>query len=233
MFKKAERSIVAPKLAFQGVSGSGKTYSALRFARGFVGDKGRIALIDTENNSASLYANVTDFDVVSISPRTWGDVTSFWHDDFKNAIQEAVNSKYDILIVDSASHIWQGVLDYKTRLDQRGGNSFVNWNNAGTQFSAVLNQILQAPIPVICCFRSKMEYVLEKDENGKERPRKVGLAPITRGDSEYEFTLVFEIDKNHNAEVSKSRCSTFGNDFCSIITENEGKSFRRWCNNAE
>lgn len=228
MFKKAERCIVAPKIAFQGVSGAGKTYSALRFARGFVGEQGKIALIDTENNSASLYANVTDFDVVSIAPRTWGDVTSYWHDDFKQAIQEAITLEYDCLIIDSASHIWQGVLDYKTRLDQRGGNSFVNWNNAGAQFSSILNQILQAPIPVICCFRSKMEYILEKDENGKERPKKVGLAPVTRADSEYEFTLVFEINRSHSAEVSKSRCSAFDSTFCSLITENEGRAFKEW-----
>ena len=228
-FKKAIRKIVAPKIAIQGVSGAGKTFSALRFARGFVGDKGKIAFIDTENESASLYANITDFDVLNIMPKTWGNVTSFWWEDFSNAIKEAINSKYDILIIDSASHIWQGVLDYKNRLDKVGGNAFVNWGNAGTQFSAVMNSILQAPIPVICCFRSKMEYVLEKDENGKEKPRKIGLAPVTRGDSEYEFTMVFEVNREHIAEISKSRCSAFDNNFCSVITENEGRNFKTWC----
>lgn len=228
-FKKAIRKIVAPKIAIQGVSGAGKTYSALRFARGFVGDKGKIAFIDTENESASLYANLTDFDVLNISPKTWGNVTSFWWEDFNTAIKEAIEAKYDILVIDSASHIWQGVLDYKNRLDKVGGNSFANWGNAGTQFSAVMNAILQAPIPVICCFRSKMEYILEKDENGKEKPRKIGLAPVTRGDSEYEFTMVFEVNRDHIAEISKSRCSAFDNNFCSIITENEGQQFKTWC----
>ena len=60
-FEKAARRKVAPKLAIQGVSGAGKTYSALRFARGYVGKNGRIAFIDTENGSASLYADLTPF----------------------------------------------------------------------------------------------------------------------------------------------------------------------------
>lgn len=232
-FKKAIRRIVAPKLAIQGVSGSGKTYSALRFARGFVGEKGRIALIDTENQSASLYSDLTPFDVLDIAPRNNGGTSAYWWQDFYDAIQAAIDEKYDMLIIDSASHIWQGVLDFKTRLDQKGGNSFTNWGNAGQQFSNVLNQILQSHIPIICCFRSKTEYILEETEKeGRtiNKPRKVGMAPITRGDSEYEFSVVFEVNRDHNAEISKSRCSCFGNDWYSLITEQTGAEFKDWCN---
>ena len=81
-FEKAARRKVAPKLAIQGVSGAGKTYSALRFARGYVGQNGRIAFIDTENGSASLYADLTPFDVLNVAPRSFGEgkqaVTAFW-----------------------------------------------------------------------------------------------------------------------------------------------------------
>lgn len=230
MFRKASRNIASPKIAFQGVSGAGKTYSALRFARGYVGDKGKIAVIDTENGSASLYSNVTDFDVLDLHPKQRGGVFCFWWADFQDAITAAENEKYDFLIIDSASHIWQAVLDFKARLDKNGGNSFVNWGEAGLQFSAVQNQILQSTIPVICCFRTKAEYVLEQDANGKNRPRKIGLAPITRGDSEYDFSLVLDINRQHEAVVSKSRCSAFGDDFNAIITEETGKTFRSWIN---
>lgn len=233
-FTKAIRQIVAPKIAIQGVSGSGKTYSALRFARGFVGKEGKIALIDTENGSASLYSELTDFDVQNIAPKVIGGAAAFWWQDFMDAISEAINAKYDILIIDSASHIWQGVLDFKTRLDQKGGNSFVNWGNAGQQFSNVLNLILQSPIPVICCMRSKTEYVLEETErNGKlvNVPKKVGMAPITRGDSEYEFSVVFEVNRLHKAEISKSRCQLYDNDWFEQITEETGKIFKDWCSN--
>lgn len=230
MFTKVKRSAVAPKIAFQGVSGAGKTYSALRFARGYVGDTGRIAVIDTENGSASLYGNVTDFEVVNIHPKKRGETISFWWADFADAIQGAEDEKFDFLIIDSASHIWQATLDFKARLDKQGGNSFVNWGEAGLQFSAVQNRILQSTLPVLCCFRTKVEYVLEQDERGKNVPRKVGFAPITRGDAEYDFSLVLDIDRNHEATVSKSRCDAFDDSFRSIITETTGQQLRSWIN---
>ncbi|MBF0186198.1 MAG: ATP-binding protein, partial [Magnetococcales bacterium] len=39
-----------------GGSSSGKTYSALRLARGLVGPQGKIGVIDTENRRALFYA---------------------------------------------------------------------------------------------------------------------------------------------------------------------------------
>ncbi|MBR4753044.1 MAG: AAA family ATPase [Thermoguttaceae bacterium] len=228
MFQRVTRKNIAPKIALQGVSGSGKTFSALRFARGYVGAEGRIAVIDTENGSASLYSNVTDFDVVNIRPKQRGETISFWWADFEEAISAAEKENYDFLIIDSASHIWQATLDFKARLDKQGGNSFTNWGSAGLQFSAVQNRILQTSLPVLCCFRTKVEYVLEENEKGKQAPRKVGFAPITRGDAEYDFSIVFDVGRNHEATVSKTRCSAFGDDFNQIITEETGRTLRNW-----
>lgn len=229
-FTKAVRKAVAPKIALQGPSGAGKTYSALRFARGFAGENGRIAVIDTENGSASLYANVTDFDVMNIAPKVLqNNVQHFWYNDFKEGIQAAVDGKYNFLIIDSASHIWQGVLDFKSRLDSRpGANSYTNWYAAGQQFNEVLTMILQSPIPIICCFRSKMKYDLVENEKGKNVPVQLGLEPITRNESEYEFSLIFEIGRNHHASVLKTRVDAFDDHFYSVITEETGREFRSW-----
>ena len=201
MFTKATKTNVAPKIAFQGVSGAGKTFSALRFARGYT--DGKIALIDTENGSASIYADCFEFDVCNISPRTFGASRQFWWTDFRDAIDAAKD--YDFVILDSASHLWQGVLDYKSRLDDGGGNSFTNWNKAGQQYSTVINMILQSPIPFICCFRSKTEYALQTGDGGKVVPVKLGLAPIARDGIDYEFTLALDINRDHSYTVSKSR----------------------------
>ena len=57
MFKKAERKRSYVKIALCGVSGSGKTYSALLMAQG-LGEK--IAMIDTENGSGELYSDLYD-----------------------------------------------------------------------------------------------------------------------------------------------------------------------------
>lgn len=225
MFQKATRKSVAPKIAIQGVSGSGKTYSALRFALGM---GSRVALIDTENASASLYASDFDFDSLDLAPRVFGNTTAFWWTDFRDAIQEAIDAAYDVLIIDSASHIWDGTLAFKSRLDAQGGNSYANWSAPSQSFATVQNAILQSPIPVVCTFRSKMEYVLDKTETGKTAPRKVGLAPVTRDGAEYDFTLVFDIDRQHVATVSKSRASIFGDEFKEMLTEEHGKRFKEW-----
>ena len=221
MFKKATKQIVKLKLAVTGPSGSGKTYSALRLARGIVGDQGKIAYLDTENRSASLYSDKFDFDVCSVEP-PFSD-----HSKFTQPIQFAVREGYDIVVIDSASHFWEGILDYKTKLDRRGGSSYTNWADAGEHFKDIIDAILQSNIHVIVCLRSKMDYVLEENRKRKMEPRKVGLAPIMRDGIEYEFTTVFDLDIKHSANASKDRTGLFADKFF-LITEDTGKELVEW-----
>ncbi len=60
-FKKAVKAKQKLRLAIDGVSGSGKTYTALSVASGL---GGRIAVIDSEHGSSELYADRFDFDVL-------------------------------------------------------------------------------------------------------------------------------------------------------------------------
>ena len=218
-FKKAVRQNAKIKLAITGASGSGKTYSALRLATGLA-EHGRIALIDTENNSASLYAEDFGFDVASIVP-------PFTNDKFIQAIQQATEAGYDVVILDSASHAWEGILEYKDALDKRGGNSFTNWGEASKQYKGILNALLQSDIHLIACMRSKTEYVLESNEKGKQVPRKIGLAPIMRDGVEYEFSVVFNLDAGHNAMADKDRTGLF-TDKLFQISEDTGQTISKW-----
>jgi len=220
LFRKATREKVFLKLAVTGPSGSGKTYSSLRLARGLVGPTGKIALIDTENRSASLYADRFDFDTLDIAP-------PFDNDKFIEGVTAAVEAGYGAIIIDSASHFWEGILDYKDKLDQRGGNSYTNWKIAGDKFGGIVKAVLQSPTHVICCMRSKMDYVQEKDERGKTQVKKVGLAPIMRDGIEYEFTTVFDVALNHQAAVSKDRSGLFV-DKIFQITEDTGAQLEQW-----
>jgi hypothetical protein len=220
LFRKATREKVFLKLAITGPSGSGKTYSALRLARGLVGPTGKIALIDTENRSASLYADRFDFDSLEIAP-------PFDNEKFVDGVTAAVEAKYGAIVIDSASHFWEGILDYKDKLDQRGGNSYTNWKIAGEKFGGVIKAVLQSPTHVICCMRSKMDYVQEKDDRGKTQIKKVGLAPIMRDGIEYEFTTVFDVALNHQAAVSKDRSGLFV-DKIFQITEETGAQLEAW-----
>jgi hypothetical protein len=226
IFQKAQRSQVYLKLALTGPSGAGKTYSALRLAVGLIKGTGkRIAVIDTENRSASLYSETFDFDALELEP-------PFEHPKFTEATYAAVDAGYGVVIIDSASHFWEGILEYKAKLDSRpGSNSYTNWNEAGKKFKDIIDAVLQSNIHVICCLRSKMDYVMETNDKGKTAPRKIGLAPIMRDGIEYEFTTVFDIALDHNSATSKDRSGLF-TDKIFQITEDTGETFAKWLSGA-
>ena len=66
--KKAQRKQVKLRLNLSAPSGAGKTYSALLMAKGIVGEWAKIAVIDTENGSASLYDHLGEFNVIDLQP---------------------------------------------------------------------------------------------------------------------------------------------------------------------
>ena len=204
MFQKATKKQAKLKLSVTGPSGSGKTFSSLRLAKGLAAG-GKVALIDTENQSASLYSGTFDFDTCSIAP-------PFEENKFVEAIRNAEAAGYSVLIIDSASHFWEGILEYKNKLDARGGNSYTNWADAGRKFKGILDAVLQSDLHVICCLRSKMDYVLETNDKGRSQPKKVGLAPVMRDGIEYEFTAVFDVDMAHNCATSKDRTGFWNRD---------------------
>ncbi len=230
MFKKASRKNVKLKLAFTGPSGSGKTYSALLLATGIT-TVDKIAVIDTENGSASLYsnrfldANGEPFSTVNLSP-------PYTTARYIEAIDAAISAGFEVLILDSISHAWQGegsILDRKTSHDARNptANSYTSWAQFTKEQEAFVSKILNAPIHLFTTMRSKQDYVLSANEKGKMTPKKVGLAPIQRDGMEYEFTTVFDISMNHEATTSKDRTELFDGQYFKI-TQETGKKLIEW-----
>jgi hypothetical protein len=219
-FKKSSRDKISLKLAITGISGRGKSTAALRVARGLVGDTGTIGAIDTENGSLSLYSDITTFDTLEI-PRPYEAGK------FIAALRAAQEARFDCVIIDSASHIWESVLSHKEQLDKRGGNSFANWADSGKLWQEALALMLSMPCHVIACLRCKTEYVIEQNDKGKSAPRKVGLAPIARDGTEYEFSVVWDLASNHVAGCSKDRTRLFDGRFIEL-DESTGRQLRTW-----
>lgn len=225
-FVKAQRKRVNIKIALTGPSGSGKTLSALYVARGLVGANGKIAMIDTENDSASLYSDLVEFDTCPIRP-------PYTVQKYTQAIREAVEAGYDVLVIDSLSHAWAGdggLLAQKESLDSRGGsNSFTNWAGITKQHEEFKAALLNSPIHLLATMRSKQEYVVESNPSGGGRtaPRKVGLAPIQRDGMEYEFTVVYDVAMSHEAIASKDRTNLF-DGMLGILTTEHGQKIRAW-----
>lgn len=193
------------RLALAGPAGSGKTFTALTLATRIAEHMSKpIALLDTEHRSASKYADLFSFDTQ--------EITAFHPKAFLDAIHEAEQGGYGILILDSLSHAWNGtggLLDLVDQIAKRkyGGNSFSAWKGATPWHNALIDAIIGAQLHIIATMRSKMDYVVDKDEkSGKATPRKVGLAPIQRDGMEYEFDVFAELDLDHTLIVQKSRC---------------------------
>jgi len=206
-FKKAIKEQAKLRLGLCGLAGAGKTYTALLIAhemgklmRANGHGKGRIALIDSERGSASLYADKFDFDVTELdmfSPLAYVE-----------KIREAEAAGYDFIIADSISHAWAGkggALDQKDQAAERGGNSWTAWRDVTPKHNAFVDAMLTVRAHFIATMRQKMEHVQEV-ENGKTKIKKVGLAAIQREGMEYEFTLVGDIDHSHTLKISKTRC---------------------------
>lgn len=219
-FKKAERVTRPLKLAITGPSGSGKTLSSLKLASGI---GGKIAVIDTENSSASLYSDRYDFDTVTLSP-------PYTTAKYIEAMRLASDNGYFVVIIDSISHAWAGdggLLSQKESADSRGGNQYTNWAPITKQQEAFKSFILNYPNHLICTMRSKQDYVMSDNGKGKQAPIKVGLAPVQREGMEYEFDTVFDVAMNHEAQTSKDRTGLFDGQTM-VIDETTGAKIMEW-----
>lgn len=194
-FQKAVKQKAKLRIALAGVSGAGKTYSALMMAKSL---GGRVALIDSERSSALLYADNFEFDHL--------DLSDHGIDRYKAAIREAKD--YDVLVIDSLSHEWAGRGGALEEVDRKkgAGNSFAAWNGVSQKHAGLLDDILMHPGHVIVTMRKKSAFVLET-VNGKQVPRKVGMEVVQREGIEFEFTVLLSLERDGAVLIEKSRCS--------------------------
>lgn len=201
MFQKATKRAVKARIALDGPSGSGKSFTALTWAEVF-GKK--TAAVDTERASLALYSDRFDFDVFEMRP-------PYNPKRLIEAIRDAEQAGYDTLVIDSLSHFWEGeggVLDMVDDAAVKAhGNSYAGWKAGTPALRELIDAILASDLHIIATMRAKQEYVLEEDSRGKKVPKKVGMAPVMRAGVEYEFTLIGDLDLDHRLTISKSRAS--------------------------
>lgn len=217
---KATRRKTKMKLGLAGVSGSGKTYSALLLAQGLAGNLDKVAVIDTENGSADLYAHLGEYSTLSLD-------APYTPERYVEAIEVCEKSGAEVIIIDSMSHEWDGKGGILEMHSNMVGNSFTNWGKLTPRHNKFIDKILQSPAHIICTMRSKQDYILN-EKDGKQVPQKVGLKAITREGVDYEFTLVFDIDIKHNAIASKDRTGLFVDKPEFVISKDTGKSIKKW-----
>jgi DNA polymerase III delta prime subunit len=226
-FKKATKAQAKLRMAIHGPSGSGKTRSALEIAR-HLGKS--IALLDSEHGSASKYASLVEFDVQEI-------VGNYHPKHAIKAMDDAASGGYDVLIIDSLSHFWNGVGGFLELVDEevkkmraRGGkaDSFAAWKEIDPIYRKLMQSILACPMHVIVTMRAKQEYVKEQDDRGKTTIRKVGMAPEMRDAAQYEFDVEGMLDIDHNLVIGKTRCDELDGKVFNKPGRDVADILRRW-----
>lgn len=231
--KKAKREKIYPKLAFLAPSGGGKTYGALRVATGMAeeieretGRPAKILMGNTEAKRGYYYANEFEYDIVDIEP-------PHNPEKYVELIEFAVAQGYDILIIDSSSHEWEGkggCLD----LQRQAGGTYQSWAKVTPRHDAFIQAIASSPITIIATMRGKDQYEVNKDERGKTSVQKLGVGAKQRDGFEYEFTVTFLIDqKTNTAEVQKDNTHLFDGDGPRILSESDGVKIMKWANSGE
>lgn len=224
-FTPATKEQAKARIALAGPSGSGKTYTALVTARALVGMTGRVAVIDTERESASLYADEFAFDTLNMhtyDPR-----------DLVRALAAAAEAGYAAVVVDSLSHFWMGTAGMLEQVDNAakrsyGGNSFGGWKEARPMERQMIDALLAYPGHVVVTMRTKTEWVVQENERGRKEPKKIGTKPEQREGIEYEFTIVGDMDLEHTLVISKSRAKPLADAVIRKPDETFGQTVLDW-----
>ena len=231
--RKAKGEKIFVKVALIGPSGSGKSYGSLRLATGMAseikkktGKDAKILVANTESKRGEYYANEFNYDVVDIdpphNPEKYVDVINF-----------AIEQGYDILIIDSSSHEWEGKGGC-LELQQQAGGTYQSWAKVTPRHQKFINAIADSPIHIIATMRGKDQYEMNKDEKGRTQVQKLGVGAKQREGFEYEFTCSFLIDqKTNTCEVQKDNTHIFEHESSILLTEEHGKRIIQWADSGE
>lgn len=216
----AKRLKLKARIGLTGATNCGKTYSALLIAggllqaEGFVDEKGnpdwsKVGFIDTERKRALFYAEngiFGNFKHIDFVP-------PYHPRDYIEAVELLENAGVEVIIIDSLTHAWSGtggildIVNEKTANSKSKNTYTEGWGgkNGGTAIqNEMVDRILSSKCHTIATFRQKMDYAMDRDENGKTVITKLGLKPIQKDDLEYEFDITLKFNNDHTADIIKN-----------------------------
>lgn len=190
--RRAVRANARLVIAFAGLSGSGKTRTAIEFGFGLAGyNADELGFLDLENKRGSLYADCLDnhpknpekkrFWIADLQP-------PFSPDRLSAAIKQYQEHGIKVLIIDSTSHEWEGEGGAsQIAEDNKSKNGKLNWAKAKGEHKKFINTMLQCDMHIIVCLRAR-EKTQEKTVNGKIVVESLGIMPIQEKNFMYEMS---------------------------------------------
>ncbi|PHG03517.1 hypothetical protein COI63_23205 [Bacillus toyonensis] len=234
---EAQREKMKAVIGFIGCSGSGKTAGALLTAFGMMQEAypdlsdeevwKKIGVIDTEHNRSKLHVGLVYGETKIGSFLHINFTPPYTTERYNVAVQVMQQAGAEVLIIDSLSHNWQGEGGIVETHGGMSGNSFQNWGKLASETTKLIKTLTENDVHILATLRTKTEYVVESDSNGKMAPRKVGMKPVQKDELEYEFMLNFVIDIEHVADTSKDNTQMF--EGCpQKITAEVGRKLYQW-----
>jgi hypothetical protein len=223
VFRKAERKRSKIRVSFSGPAGSGKTYSALKMARGLTDSWDKIALIDTENGRGDLYSDLGEYNIITLK-------SPFHPNRFIEAIKVCEDNGMEVVIIDSISHEWEGsggCLELNEIIAQAKfrGNTWSAWSETKPLHRKFIEAIIASPCHIITTMRSEIETVMTEDKKVKT----LGMKDVQMKGFDYEMTLNFNVDRDkHQSIVSKHPIGLFEDDYSFVVSEEHGKIIKAW-----
>lgn len=221
--KQSKKQNIKLRIGISGASGFGKTYSSLLLAYGITQDWSKIAVVDTENSSVSLYSDLGAFNLIDLQ-------APYTPERYIQAIEICEKENMEVIILDSISHEWNGTGGC-LQIHEKLGGRWQDWKDVTPRHQSFIDKILQSSCHIITTTRRKTDYSLDVGNNGRTKVVKHGTKEITRDGFEYELTINFEIiNEKHLAKASKDRTGLFMNNPEFVITQKTGERLLEWCN---
>lgn len=223
--RPAERGGSKAIIGIAGISGSGKTYTALKLARGMVSKASEIGFLDTENKRGSLYADILD------GPFMIGDLyPPFSPKRYSEAIKEFQDAGVKVLVIDSVSHEWEGEGGCDDIANMKLGNSNMpNWIGAKRDHKSFMNTLLQCNMNIICCLRAREKT----DFKNPNKPISLGIQPVCEKNFMFEMTASLLMENEGKTQrfmkMPEFLKEAFGTG-TGYIGEETGKKIIDWIN---
>lgn len=233
--RKAKRKAARLVIGLAGISGGGKTRTGLEFAYGLAGyDLNKVGVLDAENKRGSLYADIfVNHPDKPTDEEFWiGDLEPpFSPQRYIDSIKEMQAAGVEVLLIDSATHEWEGTGGCEEIAESNKMKGQPNWGIAKKEHKRFMNAVLQSDMHIVMCFRAREKVRYEKDSQGKQTVVQLGIQPVTEKNVMFEMTAsVMIFDSGKYREVLKCPEALMpmlghGNEY---ITAADGYAVRQW-----
>jgi hypothetical protein len=200
--KPAQKFQQYARVCFWGTEKAGKSHQALQLATLLAGEAGKIGVISSEYASSQLLQHRFPHDIIDLAEVDEnGHIAkdAFSASRYQEAIKLFTKAGYQVIVIDSLSHLWEGEGGILDAVNKPGQNTFNDgWGQNTPIYREVIQTILSARCHVLITLRAKDEYKQEAytKPNGEPgtRPKNVGQCPVMRKGFGYEMHLKIRMD---------------------------------------